>query len=68
MRLRAGADLLTVSSLNKDWRYFDAIQESTTRDNYCLTLCVNTGAFPGTKLMRPTSSAMAVAASVHGSL
>ena len=65
--LRASADLLTVSSLNKDWRYFDAIQESTTRDNYCLTVCVNSGAFPGTKIMRPTSSAMSVAASVHGS-
>jgi predicted amidohydrolase len=65
--LRSTADLITVSSLNKDWRYFDAIQESTTRDNYCLTLCVNSGAFPGTKLMRPTSSAMSVAASVHGS-
>ena len=67
MQLQAGADLLTVSSFNKDWRYFDAIQESTTRDNYCLTVCVNTGTFPGTKIMRPTSSAMAVAASVHGS-
>ncbi len=51
--LRASADLLTVSSLNRDWRYFDAIQESTTRDNYCLTVCVNSGAFPGTKIMRP---------------
>jgi predicted amidohydrolase len=67
MQLQAGADLLTVSSFNKDWRYFDAIQESTTRDNYCLTVCVNTGTFPGTKIMRPTSSAMSVAASVHGS-
>jgi hypothetical protein len=65
--LRAGADLLTVSSLNRDWRYFDAIQESTTRDNYYLTVCVNSGAFPGTKIMRPTSSAKSVAASVHGS-
>lgn len=65
--LRGTADLLTVSSLNKDWRYFDAIQEATTRDNYCLTVCVNSGAFPGTKIMRPTSSAMSVAASVHGS-
>jgi hypothetical protein len=65
--LRSSADLITVSSLNKDWRYFDAIQESTTRDNYCLTLCVNSGSFPGTKIMRPTSSAMSVAASVHGS-
>jgi len=66
-QLQTAADLLTVSSLNKDWRYFDAIQESTTRDNYCLTLCVNSGAFPGTKIMRPTTSAKAVAASVHGS-
>jgi predicted amidohydrolase len=65
--LRKGADLLTVSSLNRDWRYFDAIQESTTRDNYCLTVCVNSGAFPGTKIMRPTASAKSVAASVHGS-
>jgi predicted amidohydrolase len=65
--LREHADLLTVSSLNRDWRYFDAIQESTTRDNYCLTVCVNSGAFPGTKVMRPTSSAKSVAASVHGS-
>jgi len=65
--LREDADLLTVSSLNRDWRYFDAIQESTTRDNYCLTVCVNSGAFPGTKIMRPTSSSMSVAASVHGS-
>jgi predicted amidohydrolase len=65
--LRTSADLLTVSSLNKDWRYFDAIQESTTRDNYCLTVCVNSGGYPGTKIMRPTGSAMSVAASVHGS-
>jgi hypothetical protein len=65
--LRGSADLLTVSSFNQDWRYFDAIQEATTRDNYCLTVCVNTGAFPGTRIMRPTKNEMAVAASVHGS-
>jgi hypothetical protein len=65
--LRKSADLVTVSSLNRDWRYFDAIQEATTRDNYCLTVCVNTGAYPGTRIMRPTTSATALAASVHGS-
>jgi len=65
--LHDSADVLTVSSLNRDWRYFDAIQEATTRDNYCLTVCVNTGAYPGTRIMRPTTSAKALAASVHGS-
>jgi len=65
--LRASADLLTVSSWNMDWRYFDAVQEATTRDNYCVTVCVNTSQFPGTRIMRPTKSEKAVAASVHGS-
>lgn len=66
-RLRRNADLITVSSLNKDWRYFEAVQESTTRDNYCVTICVNTGKFPGTQIVRPTKSDRSVAASVHGS-
>ena len=66
-RLRFKADLVTVSSLNHDWRYFDAVQDATTRDNYCLSVCVNTGAYPGTRITRPTSSEMAVVASVHGS-
>lgn len=66
-QLRPYADLLTVSSWNKDWRYFGAAQEATTRDNYCVSLCVNTSQFPGTTLMRPTHSAKAIAASVHGS-
>jgi hypothetical protein len=65
--LRRGTDFLTVSSLNRDWRYFEAIQESTTRDNYCVTLCVNTSEYPGTRIMRPTGSEKAVVASVHGS-
>ena len=65
--LRATADVMTVSSWNRDWRYFDAIQESVTRDNYCLTVCVNTGAYPGTRIMRPTVSAKSLVASVHGS-
>jgi hypothetical protein len=65
--LQASADVLTVSSLNKDWRYFDAIKEATARDSYCLTVCVNTGEFPGTRIMRPTRSEKAVVASVHGS-
>lgn len=66
-QLRETADVLTVSSLNRDWRYFDAVQEATTRDNYCLTVCVNVGRYPGTRIMRPTKSENAVAASVHGS-
>lgn len=66
-RLRFKVDLLTVSSLNHDWHYFDAVQDATSRDNYCLTVCVNTGAFPGTRIVRPTSSEKAVIASVHGS-
>lgn len=66
-QLRFEADALTVSSLNRDWRYFDAVQDSTSRDNYCLTVCVNTGSFPGTRIVRPTKSEMAVAAAVHGS-
>jgi hypothetical protein len=53
--------------LNRDWHYFEVVQDSTTRDNYCLVMCVNTGAFPGTRITRPTSHEMAVAASVHGS-
>lgn len=65
--LRMRADLLTVSSWNTDWRYFTAVQESTTRDNYCITVCVNTGQFPGTQIARPTTSDRAIAASVHGS-
>lgn len=65
--LRATADLLTVSSWNMDWRYFDAVQEATTRDNYCVTVCVNTSQFPGTHIMRPTSSEKSIALSVHGS-
>lgn len=65
--LRFEAALLTVSSLNHDWHYFDAVQDATTRDNYCLTVCVNTGAFPGTRMVRPTRSEKAVIASVHGS-
>ncbi len=64
---RRETDLLTVSSWNTDWRYFDSIQSSTTRDNYCITVCVNTGQFPGTQIMRPTASARAVASSIHGS-
>ena len=66
-QLRFKADLVTVSSLNHDWRYFDAVQDATTRDNYCLSVCVNTGTYPGTRITRPTSSEMAVVASVHGS-
>jgi|GEM_PF-7085358 len=66
-QLRFKADLVTVSSLNHDWRYFDAVQDATTRDNYCLAVCVNTGAYPGTRITRPTSSEKAVVASVHGS-
>jgi hypothetical protein len=66
-RLRFDADVVTVSSLNHDWHYFDVVQDSTTRDNYCLTICVNTGAFPGTRIVRPTKSEKAVIASVHGS-
>jgi hypothetical protein len=65
--LRFNADVITVSSLNRDWHYFDAIQDSTTRDNYCLTICVNTGSYPGTRIVRPTRSEMAVTAAVHGS-
>lgn len=65
--VRFKTDLLTVSSLNHDWHYFDAIQEATTRDNYCLTVCVNTGIRPGTRIVRPTRHEMTVAASVHGS-
>jgi hypothetical protein len=65
--VRLKTDLLTVSSLNHDWHYFDAIQEATTRDNYCLTVCVNTGIRPGTRIARPTRHEMAIAASVHGS-
>lgn len=65
--LRDLASVLTVSSLNRDWRYFDAIQEATTRDNYCLTVCVNSAAYPGSRIMRPTGSEKSVAASVHGS-
>jgi hypothetical protein len=65
--LRFRAEIVTVSSLNRDWHYFEVVQDSTTRDNYCLMVCVNTGAFPGTRITRPTSHEMAVAASVHGS-
>jgi hypothetical protein len=65
-QLRFAADILTVSSLNRDWRYFEAIQDATTRDDYVLTVCVNTGALPGTRIVRPTKSEMAVAAAVHG--
>lgn len=66
-QLRFKTDLVTVSSLNHDWRYFDAVQDATTRDNYCLSVCVNTGTYPGTRITRPTSSEKAVVASVHGS-
>ncbi len=65
--LRFKTDILTVSSWNQDWHYFEVVQDSTTRDNYCLVICVNTSAFPGTRITRPTSHEMAVAASVHGS-
>lgn len=64
--VRRTADVLTVSSFNRDWRYFEAIQDSTTRDNYCLTCCVNASQFPGTRLTRPTKNDAAVVASVHG--
>jgi hypothetical protein len=43
------------------------VQDATTRDNYCLSVCVNTGTYPGTRITRPTSSEMAEVASVHGS-
>ena len=66
-QLRACADVVTVSSLNMDWRYFDAVQESMTRDSYCLTVCVNTGEYPGTRIMRPTKSENSSIAAVHGS-
>jgi hypothetical protein len=65
-RLRFAVDIVTVSSLNRDWRYFESIQDATTRDDYCLTVCVNTGALPGTRIVRPTKSEMAVVAAVHG--
>jgi len=65
-KLRFAADIVTVSSLNRDWRYFESIQDATTRDDYCLTVCVNTGALPGTRIVRPTKSEMAVVAAVHG--
>jgi len=65
-RLRFAVDIVTVSSLNRDWRYFESIQDATARDDYCLTVCVNTGALPGTRIVRPTRSEMAVVASVHG--
>jgi hypothetical protein len=65
-KLRFSTDIITVSSLNRDWRYFESIQDATTRDDYCLTICVNTGALPGTRIVRPTKSEMAVVASVHG--
>lgn len=65
-RLRFKVDLLTVSSLNRDWRYFEAVQDATTRDDYVFTVCVNTGALPGTRIARPTKSEMAIAAAVHG--
>jgi hypothetical protein len=65
-KLRFAVDVVTVSSLNRDWRYFESIQDATTRDDYCLTVCVNTGALPGTRIVRPTKSEMAVVAAVHG--
>jgi hypothetical protein len=66
-QLRFESDVITVSSWNRDWHYFEVVQDATTRDNYCLTVCVNTGALPGTRIVRPTRSEKAVAASVHGS-
>jgi hypothetical protein len=65
--LRGRADVVTLSAVNHDWKYFEDAQDATTRDNYCLTVCVNTGAYPGTRIVRPTSSVKAVAAAVHGS-
>jgi predicted amidohydrolase len=65
--LRATTDLLTVSSWNRDWKYFQSTQESITRDNYCVSVCVNTGQYPGTRIMRPTGSNKALVAAVHGS-
>ncbi len=65
--LRWRADVITLSAVNRDWKYFDDAQGATTRDNYCLTVCVNTGRYPGTRMMRPTKSEKAVAAAIHGS-
>ncbi|MCW2922900.1 MAG: hypothetical protein JWM98_304 [Thermoleophilia bacterium] len=65
--LRGRIDMMTVSSFNHDWRYFDSIQDSCTRDIYCVTACVNVSQFPGTRVTRPTRSSRAVAATIHGS-
>jgi predicted amidohydrolase len=65
--LRGRADVVTLSALNRDWKYFEDAQDATTRDNYCLTVCVNTGRYPGTRMVRPTKSEMAIAAAIHGS-
>ena len=65
--LRWRADVVTLSAVNRDWKYFQDAQGATTRDNYCLTVCVNTGRYPGTRMMRPTKSEKAIAAAIHGS-
>jgi hypothetical protein len=65
--LRGLADVVTLSAVNRDWKYFENAQDTTTRDNYCLTVCVNTGRYPGTRMVRPTRSEKAIAAAIHGS-
>jgi hypothetical protein len=65
--LRGRADFVTLSAVNRDWKYFENAQDAMTRDNYCLSICVNTGRYPGTRIVRPTVSEKAIAASIHGS-
>jgi predicted amidohydrolase len=65
--LRGRADVVTLSAVNRDWKYFEDAQDSMTRDNYCLSVCVNTGRYPGTRMVRPTVSEKAIAAAIHGS-
>ena len=65
--LRGRADVITLSAVNRDWKYFESAQDAMARDNYCLSICVNTGRYPGTRIVRPTRSEKAIAAAIHGS-
>jgi predicted amidohydrolase len=65
--LRGRADVVTLSAVNRDWKYFENAQDSMARDNYCLSICVNTGRYPGTRIVRPSGSDKAIAAAIHGS-
>ena len=49
-------DIVTVSELNKDVKYFNSICESLARDLYCYCVTSNTSEYGGNSIIQPSSS------------